>query len=1182
MLGSTSSPELLLGAFKLLQHLGHGGGGEVWLGVHQGEDIAVAVKVMTDEGAKSEAFRSRFVDEVRAVTRLDHPGIVTIIDHGRVDAETAASSSLPEASPFLVMELARHGTLPNLEPLRDYGELRRALLALLDALAHAHARGVIHRDLKPGNVLVTTGDRAQPGLKLTDFGIAYALERSPAEAVRGSLRVRAGTPSYMAPEQIRGDLHNQGPWTDLYALGCLAFRLATGHPPFTSTGDVDQVLQAHLHAVVPPLTSRLSVPPGFHDWLRVLLSKTPWQRFQCCADAAQALRRLGWPVADAPTAPHEKSDGSSRFTNEDAMTLTLPDHALASSTVVEPPDSDHHGPEEDEPGPPLRPLITPVPQSWRHRDPPPKPLRLQGAGLGLFGLRPIPLVGRERERDTIWEVLCRVAAQQRIEVVVLRGPAGVGKSRLAEWASQRAHELGVAEVMRATHSSFPSQAEGLPRMLAQSLRCLDLPPRRMRRQVKHILRAYEGERLEPADERFLVHALTALMSPLTPGASASTVAAVQFGHQVERYAVIHRLLSLKCRHRPMLIWLDDVQWGRESLGLVSYLLERAEAVPALALLTVRDESLTDRPLEQELLAEIEAEAVTLELGPLTAEEQLELVRGMLGLEPELAHQVERRTDGNPLFAVQLVGDWVERRALEVGPEGFRLRPGERAELPDDIHQVWSRRLERLTGRFDEASARQALELAAAMGSDVDSDEWTAACDLAGWPVPDGVAEAMVELRLALRSDHGWSFAHGMMRESLERTARAEGRWADHHLACARALEPTSPPATGPQAERIALHLLEAGEQEEALAPLLRASDHHQRLGNFDRALELLRRRDLSLTELGLAEDDPRRTAGALLAARCHYKQASFDEAEGLLDSVEATFDGQEPAADRATARRIRAQITRMRGDMRGALELAEAARADFTQAGDELAASECDLIMARLHLESTGAHRRGLKLARRAYQHFLEANERNKLAEGAYITGHLHLALGDVDAAINAAVEAHQLYESEGNRFGVAACANFRGELARHQRSFDEAAERYLEAVTILESMGSKATFVPRLNLALTQVQRGAFDEAAPLLLALRREGHEGKDAVLCYVHYSLMVCLAVDQRWDAWDEQYQAASGYRPDTGRVDQDLALLARQAGDLAAAAGELERARKARALAREHWRALDRPDMLEPDD
>jgi serine/threonine protein kinase len=288
----TPAMTLILGPFELIAPTGQGAMAEVWQATHRGQAVPAAVKIVTAPIGQHHKFRAWFAHELRAVARLDHPGVVRLYDHGEIGAEVAAASGdrLPRGAPYLVMEWIDGGPLSAKAGRLGWPALRQVLLGLLDALGHAHARGVIHRDLKPDNVLL-----AERGPVLTDFGVAYTAERVADERSEAF----AGTPNYMAPEQVTGDLRALGPWTDLYALGCLAFTLVRGRPPFDG-GAATEVARAQLLAPVPRLDPGLPVPDGFEAWLARMLHKRTGDRFRFAADAAVALLAL---PDDAPALP---------------------------------------------------------------------------------------------------------------------------------------------------------------------------------------------------------------------------------------------------------------------------------------------------------------------------------------------------------------------------------------------------------------------------------------------------------------------------------------------------------------------------------------------------------------------------------------------------------------------------------------------------------------------------------------------------------------------------------------------------------------------------------------------------------------------------------------------------------------------------------------------------------------
>lgn len=231
-----------LGGYRLVRELGRGASAVVWEA--EGPTGPVAVKVLTKRGARDE---ERLFREARAAARVDHPAVVRVLGEGETD----------DGEAFLVLELCDGGSLAARSMPLPPAEVRSVVVRLAEALAAAHEAGVVHRDVKPANVLFRGGLAA-----LADFGLARA-EGEPALTVTGEL---LGTPLYMAPEAALGTRTAAG---DVYALGCLWLELVTGSPPFV--GPARKVLVAHA-------TTAPTLPDGCDPLLVRALSKSPADR----------------------------------------------------------------------------------------------------------------------------------------------------------------------------------------------------------------------------------------------------------------------------------------------------------------------------------------------------------------------------------------------------------------------------------------------------------------------------------------------------------------------------------------------------------------------------------------------------------------------------------------------------------------------------------------------------------------------------------------------------------------------------------------------------------------------------------------------------------------------------------------------------------------------------------------
>ena len=266
-----------LGDYELLEELGRGAMGTVWR-ARQAGGREVALKLLLPARAASPAARARFGREARALTRLRHPHLVGVLDAGVLEGTPYLALELVEGE-SLQVRLDRAGPLPVAEAV---GIAR----GLAEALAHAHAQGVLHRDLKPGNVLQRSGDgRAL----LSDFGLARDLLFPDGLTVSGQA---LGTPGYWAPEQARGEQAALGPWSDVYGLGATLVALLTGAPPHGVPESMVHALAALDRPPPPPSLARPEVDPGLDAVCLRCLAPDPTARFASASELAGAL--AGW------------------------------------------------------------------------------------------------------------------------------------------------------------------------------------------------------------------------------------------------------------------------------------------------------------------------------------------------------------------------------------------------------------------------------------------------------------------------------------------------------------------------------------------------------------------------------------------------------------------------------------------------------------------------------------------------------------------------------------------------------------------------------------------------------------------------------------------------------------------------------------------------------------------------
>ena len=301
------------GRFSILGELGRGGFGVVYLAQDPLVGRRVALKVPRAEVLSGSESWRRFLREASAASRLDHPNLIPMLEAGAI-GPVGYIVSAHVAGPSLEQWLRhnRDGVSP--------GWGARLMLALAYAIDHAHQRGILHRDLKPGNVLLHAPEcegaapfrRNWKGAcaeswtpRICDFGMAKLRD---IEAEESRSRVAAGSPPYMAPEQAEARQAEIGPATDIYGLGAILYQILTGRPPFLGKNDLDTLRQVVNDEPVPPRQLRQTQPRDLETICLKCLAKDPQRRYPSAAALADDLERFlnGRPIRARPIAIWER------------------------------------------------------------------------------------------------------------------------------------------------------------------------------------------------------------------------------------------------------------------------------------------------------------------------------------------------------------------------------------------------------------------------------------------------------------------------------------------------------------------------------------------------------------------------------------------------------------------------------------------------------------------------------------------------------------------------------------------------------------------------------------------------------------------------------------------------------------------------------------------------------------
>ena len=270
-------PEVVrtVGRYGVLRELGRGGMAVVYLARQVDLDRLVALKELAAFHAADPDFARRFVRESRLAGSLVHPNVITVFDYFEHDG-----------TPYIAMEYVDRGSLRPYVGRMTIAQIGGVLEGVLAGLAEAERHNIVHRDLKPENLMVTSTGT----VKIADFGIAKATQVADTGAFVTATGTTVGTPPYMAPEQAMAK--DVGAWTDLYSVGCMAYELFTGKPPFSETEEALAILLRHISEALPPASEVAGVDPDISAWIERLTAKEPSARPESATAAWEELEEI--------------------------------------------------------------------------------------------------------------------------------------------------------------------------------------------------------------------------------------------------------------------------------------------------------------------------------------------------------------------------------------------------------------------------------------------------------------------------------------------------------------------------------------------------------------------------------------------------------------------------------------------------------------------------------------------------------------------------------------------------------------------------------------------------------------------------------------------------------------------------------------------------------------------------
>jgi serine/threonine protein kinase/tetratricopeptide (TPR) repeat protein len=665
-----------------------------------GDSVALKRVATQPDAPGSDALRLALTREFATLAALRHPNVIGVLDYGFDE----------QRQPYFTMTL-----VDDARTLREAGYNQplprkiELIIQLLQALVYLHRRGIIHRDLKPENVLVT----AEGQVKVLDFGLAQAGRRHATDPYAGTLR-------YMAPEVLRGEVPDTS--ADLYSVGVMAFELLTGRNPFQ--GHTPQALLENILTSQPDMTGIDILTGGeLRQAARHNVSPMPPNETQVRADitpdglANTVLFDPLLPEDDIPTRLVNRPDGldDATTTTEISLTTDNPFVRIIQRLIAKSPRRRYSDASE---------VIDHLNAAMG------SPRPSENSAIRESFLQTAPLVGRDSE-------LMRLTAALRTTITghgglwLVSGESGVGKSRLLDEMRARAIVQGVV-VLR-----------------GQAVSDGGLPYEMWREPLKRMVLGVDVSDADAAVLKQVVPDIEALLE--RPVANPPALDATD--SQERLLATIGQLVARYSRAMPggVLLILEDLQWEKESLTLLHSLQQRAPDLPLLIVGNYRNDEAPDLPHHF-------PGCMLLHLERLSAAQIACLSESMLGAagsSPQVVSLLQRETEGNPLFVIEVARALAEEAgALDV----IDARALPERVVSGGIHTLLQRRLDHVPPDY-----RRLLQLAAVHGRQIEQNVME---QLAGSTSVEDWLTVCVNAAVIDRQDGRWRFAHDRLREQL--------------------------------------------------------------------------------------------------------------------------------------------------------------------------------------------------------------------------------------------------------------------------------------------------------------------------------------------------------------------------------------------------------------------------------